>query len=520
MHAWRSFKITSYHILFCLVLILGILARVWGFGVLPAGMAKDEAMIGVDAYTLLHYGTDRFGNSYPVHLSSYGTGQNVLYAVLLIPFIAIRDLTPLVVRLPMLIVGILSLPLLYIIARHISDRKYALIAMFLLAINPWHIVLSHWALESNLLPFVFMIGFVFLLKSRRHNWVFILAGLFFGLCYYAYGTAYVAVTIFMVAAASILLWYKRVSLRNLVLGMVVFILVALPIGLFVLVNLFHWDTLHLGPVTIPRLPGDERWTEVSVVSGNRQNQSLAGNLAGLSGVLWSGSDRLASNSVEPYGYFYPYIILVALIGLFLLIKQRKIENTPDRLMLISWFAAAIVIGILQRPVNLNRINLIFIPLILFIAAALAWLEKNLKIVFIGTVCALLVGFAFFNRDYHGEGYRQATRRIFYADLIPALIFARGAGQGPICVTGEIGQPYIFALFAEKMPPSEFIDSVVYRGGELDEVLSFGRYTFGIENCSKDRDTIYVLSGGRSPDESGGRKTIIFKDFQVLFPKEK
>jgi hypothetical protein len=392
--------------------------------------------------------------------------------------------------------------------------------MFLLAINPWHIVLSHWALESNLLPFVFMIGFVFLLKSRRHNWVFILAGLFFGLCYYAYGTAYVAVTIFMVAAASILLWYKRVSLRNLVLGMVVFILVALPIGLFVLVNLFHWDTLHLGPVTIPRLPGDERWTEVSVVSGNRQNQSLAGNLAGLSGVLWSGSDRLASNSVEPYGYFYPYIILVALIGLFLLIKQRKIENTPDRLMLISWFAAAIVIGILQRPVNLNRINLIFIPLILFIAAVLAWLEKNLKIVFIGTVCALLVGFAFFNRDYHGEGYRQATRRIFYADLIPALIFARGAGQGPICVTGEIGQPYIFALFAEKMPPSEFIDSVVYRGGELDEVLSFGRYTFGIENCSKDRDTIYVLSGGRSPDESGGRKTIIFKDFQVLFPKEK
>jgi 4-amino-4-deoxy-L-arabinose transferase-like glycosyltransferase len=443
-----------------------------------------------------------------------------LYAYLLIPFIALRDLTPFVVRLPMLIVGILSMPLLYIIAKHISDKKYALIALFLLAINPWHIVLSHWALESNLLPFVFMIAFAFLLKSRRHNWSFILACLFFGLCYYAYGTAYVAVTIFMLAVVVILLRFQRVGLRKLMLGLGVFILVALPIGLFVLVNLLHWNALHLGPVTIPRLPGNERWTEVSVVSGNRQNQSLAGNLIGLVSVLWSGSDRLASNSVEPYGYFYPYIILVALIGLFMLVKQRKIENTPDRLMLVAWFSVSLVIGILQHPVNLNRINLIFIPLILFIAAVLAWLEKNLKIVFIASICALLIGFVFFNHDYHGEEYRQATRKIFYADLIPALIFARGIGQGPVCVTGEIGQPYIFALFAERMDPSEYIDSVVYHEGQLDEVISFGRYTFGFENCPKDNDTIYVVSGGRAPDESVGHRTIIFKDFQVLFPKEK
>ena len=255
-----------------------------------------------------------------------------------------------------------------------------------------------------------MVAFAFLLKSRRQNWSFILACLFFGLCYYAYGTAYVAVTIFMLAAIAVLLWFRRVSLRNLALGLVVFFLVALPVGLFVLVNLFHWDTLHLGPVTIPRLPGAERWTEVSVVSGNTQNQALLRNLSGLASLLWRGSDRLASNSVEPYGYFYPFIILVALLGLWLLIRQRTSENAPDRFMLLAWFAAAVVIGIMQHPVNLNRINLIFIPLILFMAAVLAWLEENLKIAFIGAICALLVGFGFFNRDYHGEAYRQATRQ--------------------------------------------------------------------------------------------------------------
>jgi len=517
MYTLNPVKITPYHVLFGLILILGIFARVWGFGTLPPGMAKDEAMIGVDAFSLSHYGVDRFGNSYPVHLSSYGTGQNALYAYLLIPFVAIGGLTSPVVRLPMLIAGILSMPLLYIIAKHISDRKYALIAMFLLAINPWHIVLSHWALESNLLPFVFMIGFGFLLKSRHHNWSFIFACLFFGLCYYAYGTAYVTVTIFIVAVVTILLWSRRVNLRNLVLGLIVFTLVAIPIGLFILVNIFHWDTLHLGFVTIPRLPGGPRWSEVSVVSNNRQTQSLIGNLIGLAGVLWNGSDRLASNSVEPYGYFYPYIILVAMIGLFMLIKHRKIENTPDRLMLISWFAVSIVIGIMQHPVNLNRINLIFIPLILFIAVVLAWLEENFKIVFIGSICALLIGFVFFNLDYHGEEYQHATRKIFYVGLLPALDYARGKGEGPICVTDEVGQPYIFAIFSEKMNPSEYIGSLKYQEGNTEDVLSLGRYTFGVENCLNDRDTIYILSGGRPPNETIRYKMKKFQDFQVYSP---
>ena len=132
----------------------------------------------------------------------------------------------------------------------------------------------------------------------------------------------------------------------------------------------------MSEISIPRLPSAERWTEVSVVSGDPQNQLLLRNLIGFANLLWRGSDRLASNSVEPYGYFYPYIILVALLGLWMLIRQRTSENTPARCLLVAWFAAAVVIGIMQHPVNLNRINLIFIPLILFIAAVLAWLPEE------------------------------------------------------------------------------------------------------------------------------------------------
>jgi hypothetical protein len=59
---------------------------------------------GWDAYDLGHYGTDHNGISDPVLLTSFGSGQNALYAYVLIPFVY-HSLTPLTVRLPMLVRG-------------------------------------------------------------------------------------------------------------------------------------------------------------------------------------------------------------------------------------------------------------------------------------------------------------------------------------------------------------------------------------------------------------------------------
>jgi hypothetical protein len=62
-------------VLFGAIFAIGVLARVWAFGLLPSGLNKDETSIGVEAYDLLHYGVDRSGVSYPVHFISWGSGD-------------------------------------------------------------------------------------------------------------------------------------------------------------------------------------------------------------------------------------------------------------------------------------------------------------------------------------------------------------------------------------------------------------------------------------------------------------
>ncbi len=86
----------------------------------------------------------------------------------------------------------------YFLARRLADAKLALWAVFLLAICPWHVMMSRWALESNLLPSMFLLGVWLLLKGTDRPGFFVPASLCFALSLYAYGTAYFAVPLFLV----------------------------------------------------------------------------------------------------------------------------------------------------------------------------------------------------------------------------------------------------------------------------------------------------------------------------------
>ena len=174
-------KINRCQILFCLILLLGILIRVWSFPANPPGLNVDEAITGVDAYDLLHYGVDSNGVSFPVHAISYGSGQNTPYIYLLAPFLALGGLSIFTLRLPMLLLGIATLPMVFYAGRRIINQTFGLIAMFFIAVSPWHIMISRWGLESNTLPFIFLAAFIFLLKSESSNRWFILASFLLGI---------------------------------------------------------------------------------------------------------------------------------------------------------------------------------------------------------------------------------------------------------------------------------------------------------------------------------------------------
>ncbi|MBR5115792.1 MAG: hypothetical protein IK096_01885, partial [Lachnospiraceae bacterium] len=57
-----------------LLFITGAALRFVRLGAIPAGLNQDEASIGYDAWTLLHYGVDRNGYRLPVYPITWGSG--------------------------------------------------------------------------------------------------------------------------------------------------------------------------------------------------------------------------------------------------------------------------------------------------------------------------------------------------------------------------------------------------------------------------------------------------------------
>ena len=197
----RSYvRILEEHELLLVVLILaiGIGLRLFELGALPYGLNQDEASAGYDAWALLNYGVDRNGNTWPVLFESWGSGQNVLMSYLAMPFIALFGLTPFAVRLPNAIAGCLTLIVFWRFSREVRGKAFGILALFILAINPWHIMMSRWALESNQLPFWLILGIWLTVVSERRPCALFGAAISFGLALYAYGTAFFFLPLFLI----------------------------------------------------------------------------------------------------------------------------------------------------------------------------------------------------------------------------------------------------------------------------------------------------------------------------------
>jgi hypothetical protein len=516
----RGGNIAFFISLYISILCIGIFARVWDFGKLPSGLIADEASISVDAFSLLHYGLDHNGVSYPIHFVSFGSGQNALYGYLLVPFIAVLGLKTIAVKLPMLISGVLTLPLIYWVTSRTFDKRTALIAMFFLAISPWHIMLSRIGLESNLLPFVFLLGYACLLKSFENpNWFIAACGLL-AVCLYSYVTAYLTIPLFLACVVVIFIRGNTVSFKQLAAGLASFLVISVPIGLFVLVNLAGLNSIKIGLITIPHLPTQPRFESQAGTLTHQFLPTLGVNTWGLIKLLVKQYDGIIYNTIEPYGYFYGITFPLVIIGAILLLQSQQKSSSSKILLLLAWLGTPLVFGIIQ-PVNINRINLIFIPLLICMAAALVWLGEKLEPLLPIAVCSLLLAFIAFTIDYHGDAYGRMADIKFHTGLLSAIQYASTTTQGPICVTDKIDMPYIYVLFVEKPDPASYLNSIQYvdNGSPFRQVRSLLRYTFGKQNCINLPDTVYLLRSDDGFPKTGSKYNVeVFNDFHVYTPK--
>jgi 4-amino-4-deoxy-L-arabinose transferase-like glycosyltransferase len=488
------------------ILALGIFLRVSMFPDNPPGLYVDEAYAGYEAYAILQTGADEWGVRLPVYFISSGSGQSVLYAYLSVPIIWGLGLSRFSIRLLSLFIGVLTLPLLYATVKRTLGARAALLALLLLAILPWHVMSSRWALDANLLPFFLLLGTYTMMRalepngSRVARWIALLP---WGLALYAYAMSFFVLPVLLLL---VFLFYRQTILpnwRQWLVGACGFGLLAFPIFLFGVKNVIAHRDLGIErfvPLGIPLLPFS-RWTDVASPFPERLEKNLVFLINGF-------QDGEIRNMVIGNPPVFVVLFPLTLVGAFYLFGKYRREKTPDLFWL--WIVASLPLFLAADPA-IQRSNAIYIPMLVVAVYGLLELWRPLDSapvarailgIGVGTLIALQAGI--FALDY-----------FFVYPTLPdtEIAFFRGFDRAirkglemaepseTILVTSQVSQPQMLTATFVGYPPAEFqrtMQNYLDMKDQLNfferiRVVSIGRFYFGEDSLpNSDERFVFVL----------------------------
>ena len=426
-----------YSLLLIFAVLVTVLVRIYRFGAVPGGFNQDGAMAAVDAKALADYGTDHYGTRWPVHLTAWGFGQmSSLLSYLMAPCIKLFGFTAVSLRLPQLVVSLLGILALYLFCRDAFGRGPALAVLLFAAIDPWHIMQSRWALDCNLYPHFFLFGLYFLHKSlsdRRRLWLCV-SMVMFGLCMYCYGIAIYTLPVFLVLACVYLLIRKRVKPGDALLALAVWLAVSWPFILVMAINFFQWDTIETPLFTLPFFPESIRSGDILFFSSYPRAQFIMNVKALLSTVFLQGRD-LPWNNIAQFGSIYLFSMPFAAVGLLGLLLQLK--KNDGAVLLLFFLVTGIWCGITTSEVNINRINIIFYPMIMLVGLGIALVISRVRVPHLseGVGLAYLLAFSLFCQCYFGP-YTQQISYYFRKDLGEAITAVKDTEADKIYITNK------------------------------------------------------------------------------------
>lgn len=471
-------------ILLLLIFAAGLFARLWQFGTVPGDLNQDEAFAAYEAWSLLTTGRDTAGYAFPVYLTAWGSGMNALESYLMIPFIALFGLKVWVIRLPQLLTALLSIPVVYGAGRRLFGERAGLLAALLLAVCPWHVMMSRWALESNLAPGFLLFGFYFFLRGLEDSRFLPAAALADGLALYAYATIWpvmpflLAGRVLYCAAKGRLRFDRDLLDACLLLG-----LLALPLLLFLAVNFGLIAEIRTPYFSVPKL--------LVLRAGEMSPAGLPRHLLHLLQMLLFQTDGLIWNSARGFSFLYLISIPFTLSGLILTAQGSfKGRSFAPEALLLMQLLAGMAPGLLVEA-NVNRVNGLFIPLVLATALGLDWLAARAGKRALPAAAALyILFFAGFERYYFTDFQPEAG--LSFGEGLEEVLDAAAEEPGTVWVSEDVYYPQL--LFFTQMPAEQFRQTVRYRNypAAYLKAETIGRYRFGFSGPEAG-EGCYILS---------------------------
>ena len=520
MDKMKNTQISKANFIFFALMLLGILLRIFNFNQVPGGMNQDEAFILHESWSLLNYGVDTWGYSFPVYFVSIGGGQSVLLSYLSVPLVAIFGLNVIAIRIPVLILFIISMYYFYKIFKELCDERAGLIALFIIATNPFHIMSSRWGLDCFLLLPMMIISSYYPIMAYKYNSKYlIVAAVFLGLCLYSYSLCWVLIPFYLLVYAY--LYFKNAHGKidkNLIIGLVVLFIMALPLLLFLLVNYNVIPEIR-SFMSIPHLT-NMRVGEISLTN-------IPDNFFNLLSVIFTY--RLL-HVATPFGSFNIIGSLLIIVGIVVFVyKAIKNNSIESRLFLIIFlitvFYALLILNLVEY-----KIIYLYPFLYFFETVGLIFLVGNYKL--LGKALLIIIlGFTLLFELEYNCAWRVIGNipNVFDADLKEALNVASETEAEDIYIVSYRGNDqsvmYSKLLVYEEIPYYEFVKDSQLRDytavyTSMDHIVHDGKtyhYVY-YEDVPEDDEAAYIFYKGNEelPEWTKGLEKAEFKWICVVY----
>lgn len=498
------------------ILALATVMRFWHLSQVPVSLFGDELDVGYQAYSVLKTGRDYSGNFLPLHFQSLAEWRTPLYLYAAVPSVAAFGISPLGVRLPAAIFGVLGVWGLFLFARqlfvhHKHSDSVALVAATVLALSPWHIQYSRAGFEVTQLICLYLFGLYFFYRSladKKYLWV---AVVLLVLTPWVYSTAKLFAPFLLVFLA--LVYRHEIfsqSRRELIKAAIAGLILGLPIAWS---TLFGGGAQRFGYVSVFTDPTVE--TQVGVARGN--DAAVRGETGiGLSPTvldrvfhnkftLWSNTilknyfepfsgdfmfikgDLNLRHSIEGIGQFYKIEALALIVGIVLFYASKTPART--KLLFTFWVLVGVIPSAITRDGGRHATRLITIlpPLVLLISYGLV--EGTIKLSGKWRVLALLgyigifaINFITYQHYYwvHNPWYSERWWHAGYKDAVKSVMQIESQ-YDRVLITMANEPAWIFfagwsqfdpAIWQSVKPDKNWVDTAEY-----GRVTMIGKYYF-------------------------------------------
>ena len=448
-----------------LIIMAGFLLRLLFIGKIPGNYNyfQDEVFSAYEAFSMVNYGIDSHGYHNPVYLETWGSGMSAVQCYIQTLFVRVLGFGPVAIRLPQAILGCLTIVFFYLLVKEIAEEKVAFWSALVLAIAPWHIIMSRWGLDCNYYVGFVTIALYLLITAKNKVWKTILAALFMGITLYSYASPWIVMPFLVYGIIIVLYLKKEITLKSIIIYTITLGVAAIPLFLFILINMGFIDEICTNIISIPKL---------SYFRSNDAKPSFE-NFKRLITYFWTQYDYISYDATPPYGTYYMFSNIFLVIGLI----KEAIKHSKKSFVMWLWFACAMVLGVTVEA-NFERTNMLFLPLIYFIGAGIVFvidlLKKYKTIPMIALGLLYSINGVIFAR-YYFTGYNEMMERVWPEGVEEAIVFANNY-DGTIHID-DIRHPFV--LCYSKYPTDKYVKTVVYEdeNAKFLQPVSFEGYDF-------------------------------------------